>query len=121
MLYISFAYVRKTLTKCLVWLSALTNCLIAGFTSDQLVRYMPDLYIQARHDFTSLAHDKGWLVVFVIFGLEHILIVVGFLITAIIPTVPQKVSENLERQYHDQIRRRLMQKQSSRDAVKKAS
>lgn len=99
--------------KCIVWMSALTNCLIAGFTSDQLVQYMPRFYVQARHDFTSLEHDKGWLVVFVIFGLEHVLIVFGFLITALIPDLPADVSEDIEKQHFEQQSQRRIQRRGS--------
>jgi len=109
----------KTLLKCVVWSSALTNCLLAGFTSDQLVQYMPSFYIHDRSGFTTLEHDKGWLVVFVIFGLEHLLVLTGLVITAIIPSVPGDVSVGMERLHFEQSQRRLLRRSSVAKTRKK--
>ena len=81
----------------IVWLSALTNCLITGFTSDQLMHYFPSFYTQTETGYTDMGHEKGWVAVFMIFGLEHILIVLGVLIYAIVPGVPEDIEDELER------------------------
>lgn len=90
----------KILIACIVWMSALTNCLLAGFTSDQLMHYMPTFYIQDETGYTTFGHEKGWLTVFVIFGLERVLILAGLLIYAIVPAVPEDVTNELERRQY---------------------
>lgn len=90
----------RPLLSTLVWMSALTNCLLAGFTSDQLMHYLPDFYLHDRSGFTTLEHDKGWLLVFVIFGLERLLLVLGLLLYVTIPDVPEDVTDELERRHY---------------------
>lgn len=85
------------LMKSIVWLSALTNCLITGFTSDQLMHYFPSFYARTETGYTDMGHEKGWVAVFMIFGLEHVMIVLGLLIYAIIPAVPEDIEDELER------------------------
>jgi anoctamin-10 len=90
----------KTLMASVIWMSALTNCLLFGFTSDQMMHYVPDFYARDREGFTLLTHEKGWIVVFVIFGLERLLIISGLLIYAIVPGVPEDISDELERRQY---------------------
>jgi len=81
-------------------MSAITNCLITGFTSDQLMHYFPSFYVQTKGGYTDLGHDKGYIAIFVIFGLEHIMLVLGLLIYAIVPAVPEDVQDELERRQY---------------------
>ena len=81
----------------IVWMSALTNCLITGFTSDQLMHYFPTFFLEDDTGYTDMGHERGWIAVFVIFGLEHVLLVTGVLIYAIVPAVPEDVQDELER------------------------
>jgi anoctamin-10 len=91
----------RDLMACVLWMSALTNCLIVGFTSDQLMHYLPSFYIlDEATGYTDMGHEKSWIVVFVIFGLERLLIIVGLLIHAIVPKVPENVTDQLERQHY---------------------
>jgi Calcium-activated chloride channel len=103
----------RSLLSCLVWMSALTNCLLAGFTSDQLMHYLPTFYLHDRSGYTTMEHDRGWLLIFVIFGLERLLLVLGMLLYVIVPDVPEDVTDELERRHyvHD---RRMHALQSSR-------
>jgi hypothetical protein len=89
----------NTLVSCILWLSALTNCLIFGFTSDQLMQYLPNFYYYNDAGHTRLAEGKGWIVIFVIFGIERLLVYTGLLIYAIVPEVPEDVMEELERRH----------------------
>jgi len=86
----------KTLFTGMVWCSALTNCLLVGFTSEQLMQYLPELYIEDKNGFVHLVHDKGYLTVFLIFGLEHGLLLLGLLICALIPMVPEEVEDKID-------------------------
>jgi anoctamin-10 len=112
--------VWRTLLSCIVWTSALTNCLIVGFTSDQMKEIFPAFYMEDSHGDTHLVHDKGWIAVFVIFGLERIMIVLGLLIYAIIPAIPEDVEEEVERlQYirnleHEQVLKQVMLKRNNK-------
>jgi len=82
-----------------VWMSALTNCMIAGFTSAQLTHYLPELYIRDEDGY-NIEHEDGFIVVFVIFGLERLLLVIGVLIYFIVPAVPEDVADELERRQY---------------------
>jgi uncharacterized protein (DUF2062 family) len=87
----------RTLMASVIWMSALTNCLIAGFTSDQLQFYLPSFYSATSSGYNELGQAKGWVLVFVIFGLERLLLVAGLLVYAIVPAVPEDVQDALER------------------------
>ena len=87
----------RRLIASIVWMSALTNCLITGFTSDQLMHYFPSFYTRDDAGFTDMGHDKGWIAVFIVFGLEHMLVIIGLLIYIFVPTVPDDVQDELER------------------------
>lgn len=90
----------KQLFSSIVWISALTNCLVAGFTSDQLMTYLPNLYVRDSAGFTIFGHEKGWLHVFAVFALERLLLVIGLLIYAIVPAVPEDVTDRIARQQY---------------------
>lgn len=64
------------------------------------MHYFPSFYIQDESGYTDIGHSKGWLVVFVIFGLERLLIFTGLLFMAVIPEVPEDVSDELERRQY---------------------
>ena len=89
-----------------IWMSALTNCLIAGFSSGQLRHYLPNFYMRDDENGYNIEHEDGWLVVFVIFGLERLLLAIGVIMYFIIPSVPEDVADELERrQYIRQLER----------------
>lgn len=90
------------LLKGLVTLSALTNCLIFGFTSGQLMEWLPSLYIIDESDHMRFSDNKGWLVIFIIFGAERALLLIKFLVNAIIPDIPEDVMDKLERKHYVQ-------------------
>ena len=90
----------NTLVSCILWLSALTNCLIFGFTSDQLMQYLPQFYHLNEHGHTRLAEGKGYIVIFIIFGVERLLVCTGLLIYAIVPEIPEDVMNQLEHRHY---------------------
>lgn len=61
------------------------------------MQYMPSLYSQTKAGYTEMSHEDGWILVFVIFGLERILLVAGLLIYFTVPAVPEDVQDELER------------------------
>lgn len=89
----------RTIMACIIWTSAFTNCMIAGFTSNQLMHYVPGYYVENELGF-ALGHDNGWMVIFLIFGLERIMLVVGLCIYAVVPGVPEDVANQLERRHY---------------------
>jgi anoctamin-10 len=89
----------KALMACVIWTSALTNCLIAGFTSGQLTHYLPNFYNREENGY-NIDSEDGWLVAFVIFGLERLLLLAGLLIFAVVPAVPEDVADELERRHY---------------------
>jgi hypothetical protein len=89
----------NTLALSIIWLSALTNCLIFGFTSDQMMQYLPSFYYLNDYGHTRLAAGKGWIVIFIIFGVERLLVCAGLLINAVVPEIPEDLMEELERRH----------------------
>jgi anoctamin-10 len=87
----------KSLLECMVWSSALTNCLLFGFTSDQMMHYMPSFYVEDGHGVTHLVQDKGWIAVFIIFALERVLIYFGLSLYAMVPSIPEDLAIELQR------------------------
>ena len=81
----------------MVWFSCLTNCLLFGFTSDQMMHYMPNLYIRDDSGVTHLVHDKGWLAIVAIFGLERVLLYFGLAMHTMISSIPESLSVKLKR------------------------
>ena len=90
----------KLLMSCVIWASALTNCLIVGFTSGQLMTYMPDLYIRDSRGINNFEHEDGWVAIIVIFGLERLLLIIGLLIYNFVPSVPEDLANELERRQY---------------------
>jgi len=84
----------------IIWISALTNCLLVGFTSDQLMHYLPSFYMRDGQGHTEMRHSKSWIVVFIIFGIERLLVMLGLLIHAVVPSTPEDVADQLERQHY---------------------
>jgi anoctamin-10 len=87
----------KSLLQCMVWSSALTNCLLFGFTSDQMMHYMPSFYVEDGHGITHLVQDKGWIAVFIIFAFERVLIYFGLSLYAMVPSIPEDLAIELKR------------------------
>jgi anoctamin-10 len=87
----------KSLFHGMVWFSCLTNCLLFGFTSDQMNHYLPSMYVEDDAGVTHLVHDRGWLAIFIIFGLERFLIYFGLAVHAMIPTIPEELKVELKR------------------------
>jgi anoctamin-10 len=96
----------KPLMASLIWMSALTNCLIAGFSSAQLMHYLPNFYVRDEEHKYNIEHEDGWLVVFVIFGLERLLLAIGVTLYFLIPSVPEDVADELERRQYIRQRER---------------
>jgi hypothetical protein len=92
----------RTLIASVIWMSAFTNCMITGFTSQQLTHYLPELYLPGKLD---------GIVVFVIFGLERVLLFLGLLVYAIVPAVPEDISEQLERCQYIRLKQDAMTKE----------
>ncbi|CAJ1942244.1 unnamed protein product [Cylindrotheca closterium] len=87
----------KRLLQFMVWFSCLTNCLLFGFTSDQMLHYMPDFYMRDEEGNTHIVQDKGWMAILIIFALERVLIYIGLALTTLIPTIPEQLLIKLKR------------------------
>ncbi|KAL3918177.1 MAG: hypothetical protein SGILL_004361 [Bacillariaceae sp.] len=87
----------KDLLRGMVWSSCLTNCLLFGFTSDQMLQYIPNLYEQTEDGETLLAEGKGRVVVLLIFVIERILIFAGLVINRWVPAISSELSCKLRR------------------------
>jgi hypothetical protein len=87
----------KALLQFMVWFCCLTNCLLFGFTSDQMMHYMPNFYTRDDLGVTHMVNDKGWIAVLIIFGLERALIYFGLALHAMIPSIPEDLAVKLQR------------------------
>lgn len=63
------------------------------------MQYLPQFYYLNEQGHTRLAEGKGWIVIFIIFGVERLLVYTGLLIYAVVPEVPEDVMEELERRH----------------------
>lgn len=61
--------------------------------------YLPSFYVRDEVGFTDMGHEKGWLLIFTIWGLEHFMIVVGLAIFYIVPSIPEELLDKLERRH----------------------
>lgn len=106
----------KALLGFMVWFSCLTNCLLFGLTSNQMMHYMPAFYIHDGEGVTHMVQDKGWLVILVIFGLERVLIYFGLALHAAIPSLPEELVVRLRRRnyFRFQQQQRLLQRRKSK-------
>lgn len=83
--------VWSTLIKCIVWFSAITNCMIFCFSSMQMVQYLPQYFVVDESGEHNLKDGNGWVVVFILFGIERLLLVTGILLALVIPAIPEDV------------------------------
>mmetsp|Transcript_10987 Transcript_10987/g.16515 ORF Transcript_10987/g.16515 Transcript_10987/m.16515 type:complete len:692 (+) Transcript_10987:270-2345(+) len=101
----------RLLISCIIWLSALTNCLIFGFTSQQMMEFLPGLFIIGSDGDQHFAEGKGKIVVMLVFTFERIMIITGVVIALAISAVPDDVKVKIERQSYlkEQEARKLQQ------------
>jgi len=90
----------KHLLNAIVRLSALTNCLIFGFTSGQLMEWMPHFYTMSEDEqHLRFRKENSWVLIFIIFGMERALLYTASLLSVVIPKVPEDVMNELERKH----------------------
>jgi anoctamin-10 len=87
----------KLLLQNMVWLSCLTNCMLFGFTSDQMMHYMPNMYFRDDKGYTHLVQDRGWIAIIIIFLLERVLIYLGLALHVMIPKMPEDLMIQIQR------------------------
>jgi hypothetical protein len=80
----------------IIWMCALTNCLIFGMSTMQLMELLPDFLIEDE-DLDLLSGKGSTSAVFIIFGLERLMVYCGFIINVALPSVPGKVRVKLLR------------------------
>lgn len=79
------------LIKVIVWMSAITNCMIFTFSSMQMVQFFPEYFSIDSNGEHDLKSGSGWVVIFIVFGIERVLLIVGILFSILIPTMPEEV------------------------------
>lgn len=89
--------VWKRILLCMIWISCLSNCLIFGFTSDQMMHYLPQLYMRDEAGITHMVHDKGWIAMLIIFGLERMMIAIGLVLLSLISPISEQLTIQLQR------------------------
>eukprot|EP00052_Salpingoeca_macrocollata_P021836 m.188162 g.188162 ORF g.188162 m.188162 type:complete len:701 (+) comp21639_c0_seq2:33-2135(+) len=95
----------ESILRAQVWLAVLTNVFIFGFTSEQMMQYLPEFFerVYLTHGQAvaiaeqTVAEGAGRYVVAIVFLLEHVLILVGIGLDAAIHTVPKWVRTALQK------------------------
>ena len=87
----------QLLISLLVWSSALTNCFIFGYSSRQMMEYLPSFFIIAEDGDQYFADGKGSLVILIVFLLERILLVLGIILSLSFPRIPSDVTTKIDR------------------------
>ena len=85
----------------------------------QMVQYLPGYFTIDKSGEHDLKDGNGWVVVFIIFGIERLLLVAGVILCLAIPEIPEDVrikelqKEYIQaRMYHlDQSQRRLVKEE----------
>jgi len=107
------------LLTCIVWLSALTNCLLFGYSSGQMMQWFPSFFYIDSDGEEEFAQNKGWIVVFIVFGFERFLLCCGLLFNVLIPKVPEIILDKVEHRNYlksqEARKLRLLQKTSESD------
>jgi hypothetical protein len=85
-----------------------------------MMEYLPSFYYLNDYGHTRLAAGKGWIVIFIIFGVERLLVFAGLLIYAVVPEIPEGMMKELERRHFVRIQESKKAKErnmSSRGAI----
>lgn len=85
---------------CIVWMSALTNCVIFAYTSHEMVQYVPGLFDNSSNGKQGIIKEKEWMVLGCVLGAERLLLLLGILIRLIMSQFPSEVSTIIEHQAH---------------------
>ncbi len=87
----------KVLIKIIVWMSAITNCFIFCFSSMQMYQYLPEYFTVDKYGEHDLKAGSGIVVIFLLFGIERLLIVLGLLIDLFVPDLPEAIVKKEKR------------------------
>ena len=55
--------------------------------------------MSADEEHLRLKEEKGWILIFIIFGMERLLLYSASILAAVIPDVPEDVMDELERKH----------------------
>ena len=106
---------------CTVWLSAITNVLVMGLTSEQLKTAFPALFSDLG---STHAARKGGIELMV--GMEHALLLAGLAITAAVRAEPAWVRDDVQRRGYEKTQAMMrelarVRRERSRSRLKSAS
>ncbi len=98
-------------------MSALTNCLIFGYSSQQMMQYAPSLFFIAADGDQDVLDEKEWLVALVVFGMERLLLFIGIIINLAVPLVPADVETKVEHQAYERAKEARLMRHMSRKGL----
>ena len=81
----------RALTKIILTISAFTNCCIFCFSSMQMVQFLPQYFHIDEEGKHELKNGSGWIVVFIVFGIERVLLILSKIIDMAFPDIPNDV------------------------------
>jgi len=112
----------KLLFRLIGCMSALTNCLIFTFTSMQMYQFLPQYFTVDKTGEHDLKDGNGWVIICIVFGIEHALFLFAILIDLLIPDVPKDVVVKEDRKNHiifQENQEAFLQKVRSSSVIKK--
>lgn len=87
----------KRILRVMVWLGAITNCLIVTFTSSQMRQWVPENYATDEFGRSVLVPHTADETVLIVFGIEHVIILLGLTIRLFIDPIPEDVLDEVDR------------------------
>jgi len=80
----------------IAFLSIVTNCIIFGLVSDQMIVWFPAMFKEVDDDLL-LVDGMGRYAVALVFGIEHVVLLLCLIIRFCVPGKPEWVKNHLER------------------------
>ena len=95
----------------MAWFSILTNCYIFAFSSEQMEEWFPHFFVPdipehtqklnlLQSGYEEIKTGKGRYVVFIMFGLEHLIGLICLCIHYFIPNITNNVNITMQRKQH---------------------
>ncbi len=87
----------KLALRVMVWTSALTNCLLFAFTSNQMQQWLPSNFTTDSFGRPMLVSENAHETVLIMFAIEHALFLIGLFVRSLVDKTPQDVVIEIEK------------------------
>jgi len=87
----------KLALRVMVWTSALTNCFLFAFTSNQMRQWFPSNFTTDNFGRPMLVSENAHETVLIMFAIEHALFLIGLFVRSLVDKTPQDVVIEIEK------------------------